>query len=117
MGKLSGGIFVGAIVVSAAMMSLETGCASPGQSAGSPVESADIPVSVSKPDVVLCQGNKVPVQALENPGPDSELGTETAPALQGRGVSAFDPVTWLIAQESSDRVMLMNKLAVPQDHG
>ncbi|MET4622853.1 hypothetical protein ABIE18_004332 [Arthrobacter sp. 2762] len=117
MGKLSGGIIVRAIVVSAAMMSLETGCASPGQSAGSPVESADIPVSVSKPDVVLCQGNKVPVQALENPRPASELGTETAPALQGRGVSAFDPVTWLIAQESSDRVMLMNKLAVPQDHG
>lgn len=117
MGKLSGGIIVRAIVVSAAMMSLGTGCASPGQSAGSPVQSADIPVSVSKPDVVLCQGNKVPVQALENPRPASDLAPEAEPALQGRGVSAFNPVTWLIAQESNDRVMLMNKLDVPQNHG
>lgn len=86
------------------------GCASPGQP-------ADSPVSVSKPDVVLCQGNKVPVQALDNPRPASDLAPEAAPALQGRGVSAFDPFTWLIAQESSDRVMLMNKLDIPQNHG
>ncbi|UZX02513.1 hypothetical protein F8G81_07690 [Arthrobacter sp. CDRTa11] len=66
---------------------------------------------------MLCQGNKVPLQALENPRPASELPPDAAPALDGRDVPQFDPVEWLIAQESSDRVMLMNKLAVPDDDG
>lgn len=97
-------------MVSGAIMLFGTGCASPGQSAGNPATD-------TKPDVVLCQGNEVPVQALENPRPASELAPEAAPALDGRDVSDFDPVTWLIAQESSDRVLLMNKLAVPDDDG
>lgn len=97
-------------VVIAAMMFLATGCASPDRS-------ADSPASDNQPDVLLCQGNEVPVQALENPMPASELAPDAAPALDGRDVSDFDPVEWLIAAESSDRVMLMNKLAVPDDDG
>ncbi|MFJ5955299.1 hypothetical protein ACIQC5_05000 [Paenarthrobacter sp. NPDC092416] len=109
MGKLSTGV-ARITMVGGAMLLLGTGCASTEQSAGSPA-------SVAEPEVVLCQGNKVPLQALDNPKPATELAPEAAPALQGRGVSAFDPVTWLVAQESSDRVMLMTKLAVPQDGG
>ncbi|MCP1413127.1 hypothetical protein [Paenarthrobacter sp. A20] len=102
-------------------MLLGTGCASLGQPAGglpsASLPSAGSPTPEIRPEVVLCQGNEVSRQALDNPRPASELGPEAAPALAGRGVTAFDPVTWLIAQESSDRVMLMNKLAAPQDHG
>ena len=83
----------------------------------SPERSAESPVSDDQPDVVLCQGNEVPVQALEDPRPASELAPDTAPALDGRGVSDFDPLDWLIAQEGNDRVMLMDKLAVPTDDG
>lgn len=66
---------------------------------------------------LVCQGNKVPVQALINPKPASELSSGAAPALEGRDVSDVNPHTWLIAQESSDRVMLMTKLHTPQDDG
>lgn len=115
MGKLSAAV-VRVTVVSGAMMLLGAGCASPGQPAASlPSVASQTPEIRS--DVVLCQGNEVPVKALENPRPASELGAEAAPALQGRNVEQFDPFTWLIAQESSDRVMLMNKLAVPKDMG
>lgn len=69
------------------------------------------------PDVLLCQGNKVPLQSLENPRPASELTPDAAPALDGRYVSDINPLEWLIAEESSDRVMLMNKLAVARDDG
>ncbi|WP_458108415.1 hypothetical protein M1D51_02595 [Arthrobacter sp. R3-55] len=69
------------------------------------------------PGDLVCQGNKVPVQALVNPKPASELSSGAAPALEGRDVSDFNPHTWLIAQESSDRVMLMTKLQTPQDDG
>jgi hypothetical protein len=72
------------------------------------------------PDLLLCQGNEVPVRALENPRPASELSPDAAPALDGRDVSDFDPLgslEWLIAQESDERVMLMHKLAVPDDDG
>ncbi|MEV7604377.1 hypothetical protein AB0N65_02925 [Paenarthrobacter sp. NPDC089322] len=93
---------------------LGSGCASHGPSTGSPASAA---ATYNKPDVVLCQGNKVPVYALENPRRASELAPEAAPALGGLNVEQFNPGTWLIAQESSDRVMLMNKLAAPQDSG
>lgn len=97
-------------------MLLGTGCASPGQTAaGLPSTASSTPGVRS--DVVLCQGNEVSLQALNNPRPARELGPEAAPALGGRDVGQFDPGTWLIAQERSDRVMLMNKLAVPQDDG
>lgn len=61
--------------------------------------------------------NKVPVQALKNPRPASALAPDAAPALDGRDVPQFAPDKWLIAQESADRVMLMNKLGVPYDDG
>ncbi|GAA2200979.1 hypothetical protein [Sinomonas flava] len=98
------------MVVVAAMVFLAAGCASPERTAG--LES-----SVDRPDALLCQGNKVPLQALNNPRPASELAPEATPALKGLGVSKFNPVDWLIAQESSDRVMLMTKLPVPDNHG
>jgi len=97
-------------VVIACTMFVATACASPDRSANSSVPD-------DQPDVVLCQGNEVPVQALEDPRPASELAPDAMPALDGRGVSDFDPLDWLIAQESSDRVMLMDKLAVPDDDG
>ncbi|WP_309107928.1 hypothetical protein [Arthrobacter sp.] len=97
-------------VVSVTIMFLATGCAPRDRSAESQIPD-------NQPDVVLCQGIEVPVQALKNPRPASELAPDAAPALGGRDVSNFDPVGWLIAEESSDRVMLMNKLAVPEDNG
>ncbi|MFK0008174.1 hypothetical protein ACIQTZ_14075 [Paenarthrobacter sp. NPDC090520] len=116
MGKLSVAVAIRVSMTSGAVMLLGAGCASPGQPAAS-LPSVASPTAEVQPDFVLCQGNEVPLEALKHPRLASELGAEAAPALQGRGVSAFDPVTWLIAQESSDRVMLMNKLAAPQDHG
>lgn len=89
---------------------LGAGCSSPAMPA---IETA----SPNQLDVALCQGNKVPVQALDNPRPATELGPEAAPALSGRGVDAIRPDKWLIAQESAGRVMLMNKMAIPQDTG
>ncbi|WP_139416598.1 hypothetical protein [Agromyces laixinhei] len=89
-------------VVIACMAFVGTACAAPDRSAG------DL-VSDDQPIVVLCQGNEVPVQALEDPRPASELAPAAAPALDGRGVSGFDALDWLIAQESNDRVMLMDK--------
>lgn len=97
-------------VVIASTMFAATACASPDRS-------GDDPASDDHPDVLLCQGNELPVQALENPKPASELAPDAAPALDGRTVSEFDPLEWLIAEESNDRVMLMNKLAVPADDG
>lgn len=97
-------------VVLACTMFVATACASPDRS-------ADGPAPGDQPDVVLCQGNEVPVQALEDPRPASELSPDAVPALDGRGVSDFDPLDWLIAQESGDRVMLMDELAVPADDG
>lgn len=97
-------------------MLLGTGCASPGQPAAS-LPSTASPTPEIRSDVVLCQGNEVSLQALNKPRPASELGPEAAPALAGRNVEQFDPGTWLIAQERGDRVMLMNKLAVPRDDG
>jgi hypothetical protein len=97
-------------VVSGTMMFLATGCAPPDRSAESQVTD-------NQPAVVLCQGIEVPVQALKNPRRASELAADAAPALNGRDVWNFDPIEWLIAEESSNRVMLMNKLAVPDDKG
>ncbi len=103
-------------LVSGALALLGTGCASLGQpAAGLPSAGSQTPEI--QPEVVLCQGNEVPLQALNNPRPASGLGPEAAPALDGRNVEQFDPAAWLIAQESRDRVMLMNRLAVPQDDG
>jgi hypothetical protein len=96
--------------VIAATMFVATACASSGRS-------TDNPASGDQPAVLLCQGNKVPLQSLENPRPASELTPDAAPALDGRDVSDFHPLEWLIAEESSDRVMLMNKLAVASDDG
>ena len=98
------------VVVIAFTMFAGTACASPDRPAADPTPHAN-------PDVLLCQGNEVPVHALEDPRPASELAPDASPALDGRGVSDFEPLEWLIAQESSDRVMLMDKLAVPDDHG
>lgn len=95
---------------------LGTGCAPPGQPAGSLVSAAS-PTPEIRSGVVLCQSNEVPLRALNSPRPASELGPEAAPALNGINVEPFQPQTWLIVQESKDRVMLMNKLAVPQNHG
>ena len=92
------------------MLLFGTGCASTARPDTNPV-------SISQPEMVLCQGNRIPVQALETPRPASELAPDAAPALTGRSVDAFNPVSWIIAQESSERVMLMNKLDVPQDDG
>lgn len=68
-------------------------------------------------DLLLCQGNEVPREALEDPKPASELSADAAPALDGRDVSNFEPGEWMIAHESSDRVMLMNELVSPRDYG
>lgn len=95
-------------------MFFATGCASPGQPAASPPSIASPPPEI-RAGVVLCQFNEVPLQALENPRPVSELGSEFAPALKGRNVPELDPAKWLIAQKSPDRVMLMSKLDVPKD--
>lgn len=97
-------------VISVTVMLLAAGCASPRTA-------PSIEPSVGIRDEVLCQGNSVPRHALENPRTANELTPEAMPALGGRGVAAFKPFTWLIAQEGNDRVMLMKKLAVPQDNG
>lgn len=97
-------------VVIASAMFVATGCASPDRPADSPTPDDQV-------DVLLCQGNEVPVRALENPRPAIELAPDAAPALDGRYVSDLDPLDWLIAQESSNRVMLMDKLAVRTDDG
>lgn len=88
-------------------------CATPGRPAAAPAPA-------DHHDVLLCQGNEVPVEAFENPRPASELSPDAAPALDGRDVSDFEPLgplEWVIAQESDDRVMLMHKLEVPDDNG
>lgn len=86
-----------------------TACASPDPSGDPPPD--------DRPDVVLCQGNEVPVQALEDPRPASELAPDAARALTGRDVSDLDPIEWLVAEESDERVALMRKLSVPDDLG
>ncbi|MFI2566813.1 hypothetical protein [Paenarthrobacter sp. NPDC018779] len=94
---------------------LAAGCAAPDQIQGSPPAAS--PVSEITPDVALCQGNEIPLEALENRRLATELGPEALPALSGRDVEQFHAESWLIAQESSSRVMLMNKLAEPKDDG
>lgn len=94
---------------------LAAGCAAPDQAAGGAVKAG--PVAEVTSDVALCQGNEVPLKALKNPKPATELGPEALPALGGRDVEQFHAEAWLIAQESSNKVMLMNKLAAPQDDG
>ena len=101
---------VGVTVTIAAAIFFVTGCASTDHTSGS----AAVP---DQPDLLLCQGNEVPSQALISPKPATELTADAAPALDGRNVSDFAPIDWLIAQQSNDRVMLMNKLEVPSDQG
>ncbi|MDQ0576535.1 hypothetical protein [Agromyces albus] len=106
-------------VIAVATLFALSACAAPDRPAAAPAP-ATAHAPADHPDVLLCQGNEVPIEALENPRPASELAPAVAPALDGRDVSDFQPLgplEWLIAQESDDRVMLMHKLAVPDDNG
>ncbi len=107
-------------VCASACTVLAAGCAAPTQGKGGPV--AESPAAAKRATEIdsttlLCQGNKVQRHALENPRPATDLRPEAQPALSGRDVEQFHAASWLIAQESSDRVMLMNKRAIPEDNG
>lgn len=66
---------------------LAAGCAAPDQVKASPATGD--PVSEITPDVALCQGNVVPLEALENPRPATELGPEALPALHFHEIHGF----------------------------
>lgn len=105
---------VGRAAIALAALFALSACATPDGPGAAPAPTAAGPAD--HPDVVLCQGNEVPVDALEHPRPASELAFPAASALDGRDVAAFEPLgplEWLIAQETDERVMLMHELAVP----
>lgn len=75
----------------------------------------------SAPDAVAgasyaCHGDPVPLEALRDGPPATELGDEGLAALEGAEVpDVEDLAAWTVVEESDVRVVLMRELPAPRD--
>ncbi|MBU4517720.1 MAG: hypothetical protein KJ776_15970 [Proteobacteria bacterium] len=64
-----------------------------------------------------CLGTPIPADAVTDPRPATELDEDGRAALRGLEVPTIDPVEWTIASAGPEQVVLLRKLAEPEDLG
>ena len=64
-----------------------------------------------------CLGTPIPVEALTDPRPATELDADGRAALAGLEVPDIDPAEWTIASAGPEQVVLVRALAEPEDLG
>ena len=64
-----------------------------------------------------CMGTPVPIEAITDPRPATELDADGRAALEGLEVPPIDPAAWIIASATAQEVVLLRELDRPDDHG
>ncbi|WP_214103050.1 hypothetical protein [Acrocarpospora catenulata] len=66
-------------------------------------------------ETVLCHHEEIPLQALKNPIPATNLGPNGRAALKGTEVRPIDDLsTWTIAEETDTRVAIIREKSTPE---
>ena len=64
-----------------------------------------------------CLGTPIPIEALADPRPASELDDSSRAALRGLEVPPIDPAGWTIASSGPEEVVLLRELVEPKTLG
>jgi|GEM_PF-990219 len=67
--------------------------------------------------VYACLGSAIPVEAVADPRPATQLGEDGQAALAAPDMNGIDPAEWFIASEEPEKVVLFRELSVPEDLG